>query len=77
MSDFTDQDRMMMQETHTLLRAHVKSSDERHADTMKKLEDHESRIRKNTSFRTWCIGLFATGASGTGLVATLKSFLGN
>lgn len=76
MGDFSDQDRMLMQETHTLLKAHVKTSDERHQEVKETLKTHESAIRKNTAFRNWTIGIFTTGGAGTGVLASVKHFFG-
>jgi hypothetical protein len=47
MSEFTNEDREKLTKTYTILEGHVKTSDERHQDYLKKIEDHENRIRAN------------------------------
>ncbi len=76
MSEFNTEDRDMLRDTNILLKAHVEQSDERHSEIKERLHKNESAIGKNTAFRNWMLGIFTTGASGTGLVAGVKHFFG-
>lgn len=74
MSEFTDKDRDRAQKTLTLLEQHVKLSDERHRTYTTKLDDHEIRIRRNTTFRNWLAGGMFFGGGSLG--AALSKILG-
>lgn len=54
---------------------HVKETQDRHVEqTAEVLNDHENRIRKNTTFRNWMAG--ALGVSTTGLGAAIVRLFG-
>lgn len=71
MSEFTDKDRERAQKTLTLLKHHVKLSDERHQETKKILdkhdtqfEKHDKRIKASETFRAWILGAMGFGTLG-------------
>lgn len=57
-------------ETHTMM----KTIHDDVKDLTKTVGDHDTRLRKQETFRTWIIGLFSTGAVGGGSLAALKQF---
>lgn len=67
MSEFKDEDRNMLVETHTLLKQHVKITD-----------DHEKRIRLVESRQTKLIATFTAISAGVGSTvgATWHKFFG-
>ena len=52
MGDYTDQDRERSQETHTMLKEHIKHNDERIADIKDVLKIHGKRIHTNEKLIT-------------------------
>lgn len=76
MSTFTDDDRELITQTHTLLTSHIKASDERHGDYQKKFDDHEARLRSSEKFRNrvigWAVGSgFITAAGAEALLTKM------
>ena len=86
MNDYTDQDRERSQETHTMLKDHIKLTDERN-DLNEKRKDkidilltkHDERISKNQTTITRIMavgGIFAIPVTAA-LAALGKKFIGN
>lgn len=70
MSEFTDADRERAQKTLTLIETHVRLSDDRHKEYIKKFDAHEGHIKKNTTFRVWISGVLFAGGTGIGAAVT-------
>lgn len=67
MGEFTDKDRERAQKTLTLLEQHIVRSADQHNHHSKLIDDHEKRIRTNTTFRNWLVGIMTVGGGGAGI----------
>ena len=86
MGDYTDQDRERSQETHTMLRDHIKLSDERNELNEKRkdkidvlLTKHDERISNNQTIitRIMTVGGIVAIPVTAALAALGKKFIGN
>ena len=79
MSEYTDQDRERSQETHTMLKEHIKHNDERIADIKDVLKIHGKKIHTNEKLITKVItiGSVIIIPVTAALTALGKKFIGN
>ena len=79
MSEYTDQDRERSQETHTMLKEHIKHNDERIADIKDVLKIHGKKINTNEKLITKVItiGSVIIIPVTAALTALGKKFVGN
>ena len=79
MGDYTVQDRERSQETHIMLKEHIKHNDERIADIKDMLKIHSKRIANNERLITkvLAIGSFIIIPVTAALTAFGKKMIGN